>query len=256
MYYLQGKIKQNFQMILNISKYIGKLLQIFPKKKLIKLLNMEAKFFIPINNHYVSQDLINLAKGKREPKLFDWLNSFENNSVYFDIGTSYGQEVTLVSSMLKKNIKIFGFDCSLQQGHICALNKKLNNDNFQFIFAAVSDKSGEIINISSSSDVHINSLFKKNIHYNYDVMTLSLDDFSKKQNLIPTHLKIDVDGAESKVLKGASNILKSNKLRQIYIELDDNNMNLIEHLNSFGFEKKWDSSHRSTKEILFVKSAK
>ena len=64
---------------------------------------MEAKFFIPINNHYVSQDLINLAKGKREPKLFDWLNSFENNSVYFDIGTSYGQEVTLVSSMLKKH---------------------------------------------------------------------------------------------------------------------------------------------------------
>ena len=92
-------------MILNISKYIGKLLQIFPKYKLIKLLNMEAKFFIPINNHYVSQDLINLAKGKREPKLFDWLNSFENNSVYFDIGTSYGQEVTLVSSMLKKTLK-------------------------------------------------------------------------------------------------------------------------------------------------------
>ena len=43
-----------------------------------------------------------------------------------------------------------------------------------------------------------------------------------------------------KVLKGASNILKSNKLRQIYIELDDNNMNLIEHLNSFGFEKNGD----------------
>tara|TARA_B100000965_G_scaffold396861_1_gene412500 strand:+ start:55 stop:786 length:732 start_codon:yes stop_codon:yes gene_type:complete len=242
-------------MILNISKFIGKLLQIFPKYKFIKVLNMRAKFFIPINNHYVSQDLINLSKGKREPKLFEWLNSMENDSVYFDVGTSYGQEVTLVSSMLKKNIKVFGFDCSLQQSHICAMNKKLNNDNFKFIFAAVSDKSGEIINISSSSDIHIKSLFKKNIHYNYDVMTLSLDDFSKKQNLVPTHLKIDVDGAESEVLKGASNILKSNKLKQIYIEIDDKNINLIEYLNNFGFENKWESSHGNFKEIIFIKSA-
>ena len=78
-------------MILLLNKFFGKILQLFPKYKEIKFLNMKSNFFVPINNHYVCQDLINLSKGKREPKLFEWLNSIENNSVYFDVGTSYGQ---------------------------------------------------------------------------------------------------------------------------------------------------------------------
>lgn len=241
-------------MILFLNKFFGKILQLFPKYKEIKFLNMKANFFVPINNHYVCQDLINLSKGRREPKLFEWLNSIENNSVYFDVGTSYGQEVTLVSSLLEKDVKVVGFDCSLQQSHICALNKKLNNDNFRFVFAAISDKSSELINISTASDIHIKSLYKKVIHYNYDVMTLSLDDFSKEQNLIPTHLKIDVDGNESKVLKGATNILKSKELKQIYIEIEETHTDLIEYIKNFGFKVNWERIDGKYKEMIFIKS--
>ncbi len=41
-------------------------------------------------------------------------------------------------------------------------------------------------------------------------MTLALDDFAKAENTCPTHIKIDVDGAEFDILRGAKSIL-SNK---------------------------------------------
>ena len=182
-------------------------LQILPKIKRIKILDMEANFFLPINNHYVCGDLINLSKGKREPKLYEWLNSIKSNSTYFDVGTSYGQEVTLLSDLKTKNIKIVGFDCSLATAHFCALNKKLNNDNFDFIFAAISNTTGKLVKINTSSDVHMLNLHRGVVIYSYDVMTLKLDDFCKNHNLYPSHIKIDVDGAEFNVIKGAENIL-------------------------------------------------
>jgi len=39
--------------------------------------------------------------------------------------------------------------------------------------------------------------------YEYQATTLSLGDFSKSNKIMPTHLKINVDGAEDGVLRGA-----------------------------------------------------
>ena len=38
----------------------------------------------------------------------------------------------------------------------------------------------------------------------------------------PTHLKIDVDGAETDVLTGAASVLADERLRDIFIETDAN----------------------------------
>jgi len=59
-------------------------------------------------------------------------------------------------------------------------------------------------------------------------MSLALDDFAKSNDVIPTHIKIDVDGAEHDVLNGATNILQSEKIRDVFIEIDNNNLTIIE----------------------------
>ena len=84
--------------------------------------------------------------------------------------------------------------------------------------------------------------------------SLSLDDFSQKQNLAPTHLKIDVDGAESKVLKGSTQILKSKTLKEIYIEIPESQIHLIKYIESFGFKVKWERTEGKFKEMIFLKS--
>lgn len=196
-------------MLLSVYYFLAKMFRFLPKTKKLTLLDMSATFFVPINNHYICDDLIDISKHKREPALYSWINNLNAGSVLFDIGTSYGQESSLASSLIQKNISVFGFDCSLYQSHFCALNRRLNGNRFRFIFAAIGSKSGDLLTIKANSDTHIPALHKKNVPYEYEVMSLALDDFAASQNIQPTHLKIDVDGAEFEVLKGTKEILES-----------------------------------------------
>ena len=240
-------------MITRIYHVVARLLRLTPKTTKIRVGDMSATFFVPISNHYVCDDLTDLSAQKREPKLYKWLNNLPAGSVYFDIGTSYGQECCLASS--RKDIQVFGFDCSLYQSHFCSLNRALNHNRFTFTFAAISDVSGQVITIESNSDTHIPKLHKKNVPYEYQVTTLSLDDFSKSNNVIPTHIKIDVDGAEDAVLRGASSILASGIVQDVFIEVDRSKMDLVDHMLSLGFEIKWQLEKDMNFDILFSRNS-
>ena len=238
-------------MIVTIYHILGRLFRLFPKQIRIKCLNMEASFFVPINCHYVCDDLSEIADGTREPKLYEWLNDIAHNSIFFDVGTNYGQEVALVSSFIDANITVVGFDCNLYHSHFCCLNKALNNDRFSFVFAAVADKSGQSVTINTNSDTHIRHLHKKNVQYSYDVLTIALDDYAKSNKLMPTHLKIDVDGAEDLVIKGASSLMSNKTLREIFIEIDNKNKKLKNTILKYGFEVVWEEQKQTNTDILF-----
>ena len=242
-------------MLLSVYYFLAKMFRFLPKTKKLTLLDMSATFFVPINNHYICDDLIDISKHKREPALYSWINNLNAGSVLFDIGTSYGQESSLASSLIQKNISVFGFDCSLYQSHFCALNRRLNGSRFRFIFAAVASKSGDLLTIKANSDTHIPALHKKNVTYEYEVMSLALDDFATSENIQPTHLKIDVDGAEFEVLKGAKKILKSSALKEVFIEIDNENIAIKDYMASLGFTIKWQVEKELNVDILFSKSA-
>lgn len=242
-------------MLPQIYAQLARLIRRFPKTKTLSFLDMKARFFVPINNHYVCDDLVDISKKRREPKLYQWLNELDDNSILFDVGTSYGQEASLASSLHYKNIKVYGFDCSLYQSHLCALNKSLNQDRFHFIFAAIASKSGELIKIKTNSDTHIPSLHKKNVTYEYEVMSLSLDDFATKNKIHPTHIKMDIDGAEYEALKGAHKLLESHHLQEIFIEIDNDNKAIFDLLESYGFSIKWQLVKEHNIDVLFSKTA-
>ena len=240
-------------MLVRIFYYLANLFRILPKTKRLKLLDMNATFFVPINNHYICDDLIDISKQNREPELYQWLNDLDDGSILFDVGTSYGQEASLVSSLTHKNLRVFGFDCSLYESHFCALNRRLNHDRFKFTFAAVGAKSGELITIEANSDTHIPLLHKKNVTYEYEGMTLALDDFAEANKIMPTHIKIDVDGAEHDVLIGASKILQSPSIKDVFIEIDHHNLGVIDVLKSHGFKIKWQLEKAQNTDVLFSK---
>lgn len=242
-------------MLLTIYYFLARMFRFLPKTKKLHLLDMSATFFVPINNHYICDDLIDISNQKREPALYSWLNNLDKGSILFDIGTSYGQESSLTSSLTEKNVTVFGFDCSLYQSHFCALNRRLNGNRFRFIFAAIGAKSGDLITIKANSDTHIPALHKKNVPYEYEVMSLALDDFAVSHNIQPTHLKIDVDGAEFEVLKGAKKILQSPALKEVFIEIDNENIAIIDFMASLGFKSEWQVEKEFNVDILFSKSA-
>jgi len=75
------------------------------------------------------------------------------------------------------------------------------------------------------------------------VKSTTLDEYCKKNNISKIDvLKIDVEGAELQVLKGASNMLKAGKVKHIYCELNSasknygsSNYETIKLLKSFGY---------------------
>ena len=50
--------------------------------------------------------------GRREPKLYRWYRPSQS-AVLFDVGSSYGQEAALASSLQDRDVTVIGFDCGL-----------------------------------------------------------------------------------------------------------------------------------------------
>ena len=240
------------QLVLN--HILGRLFRLLRKHRIMQLLDMQATFFVPVNCHYIVDDLREIEAGKREPKLYQWLNSLEDKAVLFDIGTSYGQEAALASSFSDRGVSVIGFDCNLYHSHFCCLNKALNEDRFRFVFAAVGAKTGQRLTITTNSDTHLPHLHKKNAPYSYEVMSLALDDFAAEEGLCPTHMKIDVDGAETEVLKGAASVLANPALKQVFIEIDNENLDIIEMMKGYGFTVSWTTKKLLNQDVLFTRS--
>ena len=142
-------------MQLKLSHLAGRLSRHLPKHRMIRRDGLAARLFVPWGCHYVASDLQELEQGRREPELYQWLSGLPQSAVLFDVGTSYGQEAALASSLQDREVTVVGFDCGLLHAHFCALNKRLNNDRFEFVFAAVGETSGMPVPITCNSDTHL-----------------------------------------------------------------------------------------------------
>jgi len=127
-------------------------------------------------------------KWGHERGICEWLKQYLNDQdVLFDIGSNYGFFSALVST-LNKNVRVHAFEASWIISIF--LNKTVkyypNEENPWMINNVLLDqKSGR--------------------------RRLALDDYCHTKNVTPTLVKMDVDGFEYRVLKGAPNLIRENK---------------------------------------------
>lgn len=80
---------------------------------------------------------------------------------------------------------------------------------------------------------------KFNPCYKQGVISYSLDSFlSFYIKYFPTHIKIDVDGIEPKIIKGAEKTLKDSRLKSLSIEINEElleHIEIVDILKSSGF---------------------
>ena len=107
--------------------------------------------------------------------------------------------------------------------------------------------------ITANSDTHISWLHKKNVPYSYQVPCISIDGFTAANDLSPTHLKIDVDGAETAVIAGAKGLLSGDVLREIFIEIDHENDGIFGFLEARGFSVSWRHDKPKNADVLFTR---
>ncbi len=175
------------------------------------------------------------------------LDNLDDNGCFYDIGANAGYYSVAASLKLKKENSIFAFEPMPHFIEMVNHHAKVNNINNIKVFPyALSDKRGEVefSNIQESSGntyVQDSSLYQRSSDV-IKVKTIGLDDFleSTPGAQPPTIIKLDAEGAEFDVLKGAEQILKKYKPLMLLSTHDRHlpgvKKRCLDYLTELGFE--------------------
>ena len=217
-------------------------------------------------NEIYATNKVNSSLSKRihsyvddEPLTIEWIKSFKNNSIFYDIGSNIGGFSFIASNI--KDIKVFSFEPNFENFYICLnavkknqtknifpLNIALNNVNefnyFKYGDTRVGSKGtfGKELKTQLLKSQYGNP-FKRGISLEVGILGVSLDNLIYDFNMpIPNYIKIDVDGNDLLILLGAERLLNEPNLKEIFIEIDDkiyekNEIETLMQKYSFNVEK-------------------
>ena len=187
---------------------------------------------------------------KKEPITIEWMNGIKKDEVVIDIGANIGM-YTLMSGVGREAI-VYGFEPEASNYHLLVKNIKLNSmhNRIKTYCAGVLDYDGfsdlniddEVDDTLGGSNYSVDEevgfdLKPMKVGYKQGINVITLDSFCRKMNIKPDHIKIDVDGLEHRVIKGAvESILQA---KTIIIELNTNlkeHIELVSFIKSFGFK--------------------
>jgi len=86
---------------------------------------------------------------------------------------------------------------------------------------------------------------------------MTLDYFIQVSNIIPNHIKIDVDGYELEVIQGMKKILNNNNLHSVLIEINSFNKKkifaILAENQLYPYDYKQDKRNNSSNYIFYRK---
>jgi len=146
--------------------------------------------------------------------------------VMFDVGSNIGETLLNFALFVGDEGKVFGFEPIPHTFEKCSNNISLNNfSNISITQIALSNKEETLFfedpNNNNSGGVFMN---KKHTTSGHTVQAITLDAFVKNHNVKEIDLiKIDVEGFEANVLKGAEVVCKEFRPK-LFVEVDDVNL--------------------------------
>ena len=168
----------------------------------------------------------------KEPDTIAWLGQMKQGEVLFDVGANMGQYSMLAA---QRGVNVHAFEPDSQNFALMCRNFALNKLKGKITPwpIALSDTCGldtfYVTNVmyggscnsfGEQVDYHLQP---KKFKFEQGCFGTTIDDFCPGR-AYPTHIKIDVDGLEHKVIAGAENVLL--KVQSVLVEL---NTRLPEH---------------------------
>lgn len=148
---------------------------------------------------------------------------FKKSSVFFDVGANIGY-FSLLAQAVNKKLKVYSFEPLPKNRESLKLNIKINSTkSIELIETCVSDSNGDIqFSIPPKDECGWGRISNENI-FNGETLQLktqTLDSFCELNKISKVDfIKIDVEGFEYHVLKGAQKTLNAGP--DICIELND-----------------------------------
>ncbi|MCK4665630.1 FkbM family methyltransferase [Candidatus Dependentiae bacterium] len=194
------------------STFLGKILRfplkLIPAKAKVRVLTGLNKGFLWI----VGSGVHSYWLGFFEKEIQDIFKSIlKKGDIFFDIGAHVGFFSVLASRIIGNDGKVFAFEPYPR--NICYLKEHININhlkNIQVYEDAVMDKVGEMY-FQIDTD-RAKAQGKVADSGDFKIKTVSLDSLYQEGKIpLPNSMKIDVEGGEVLVIKGAISILKEAK---------------------------------------------
>ena len=204
---------------------------------------------------------------EKEPEVRYFIDEYlDDGDIFFDIGANVGV-FSIYAAKRYKNLRIYSFEPEVSNLATLKENIIKNNITKKTVIygVGISNSVGlsklHLQDLTTGSALHTED--RKNIDHSYEgnnpiiwaegIYTVTLDYFCDIINIIPNAIKIDTDGNESKILKGATNLLKNPMLRSIIIEMPEEQMTYCHTiLLESGFIKK-DYPFKESRNEIWVK---
>ena len=211
-----------------------------------------------------------------EKELLNYFGESENKTI-FDVGCFRGNFTkNIIKHESKKGIQsdFFLFDPNpkvksylshlLKENNVRCFNIALDNSSTkkkftlnQYFEASGSSlmslhKEDKLYNFTRKTFMKIFQPFKKIKDYvEIDVETQTIDNFCSENNINYIHLlKLDTEGNEFNILKGAENLLSKNKIKVIYTEICSRKKDYNNKANEIkNFLKKYNYEHIKSYKI-------
>jgi len=164
----------------------------------------------------------------------------KENSVVIDAGANYGQ-LSILFSKVKPGVKVYAFEAYKYISQILLKNVKINNANVKIYNCILSDENKKNLIISDSILKEFNNYGSNSVELETDenqgnlINSIKIDDLDIQEKI--SFMKIDVQGYDLKVLKGAKKTIMKNKM-PIIIEYSEE------------FENKFDYNFSDFLKIL------
>jgi FkbM family methyltransferase len=184
----------------------------------------------------------------KEPETTDWISTFSPTDIFFDIGANVG---TYTLFAARRCGQVFAFEPEASNYKVLNQNIRLNlvGDRVRaFPFAIAETMRLDSLRLHSTHPGAALHVFGRNTDFKSDsfepvfeqgAVAMTLDQLVFDLGLpIPTRIKIDVDGLEAEILRGAARVLVHHKLRGLLLEINENqesDITILKYLSSLGF---------------------
>ncbi|MDJ0588980.1 MAG: FkbM family methyltransferase [Pleurocapsa sp. MO_226.B13] len=189
---------------------------------------------------------------KKEPDTIHWLENFlQEGDVFYDVGANVGVYSFVAAKYFKGKVKVYAFEPAFMNfSQLCknihinqfqdsiiplqiALSDRTTIDTFNYSSLTVGRAQNTLGDAIDEKGKTFNPVFKQY------TLSYKIDDLIENFGLpVPNHIKIDVDGIEFLVLKGAAKTLDNSSLRSMIVELAEGERakEVTNFLSDKGFE--------------------
>jgi FkbM family methyltransferase len=198
----------------------------------------------------------------KEPDTIEWINGFHPGDVLWDIGANVG--VFSLYAATRPNVQVLAFEPFAANFAVLSQNIFINALGERVVPYCVAFAGTTELGVLNSpsrelgSSLHqfgrpgeVSPYWEGTVSHAQGVVGYTVDDFIVQFDPpFPTHIKLDVDGIEWLILKGASKTLRDPRLHSVMAELNLNDVAELERVKDLMLATGFEDLHLGQKFAL------